>query len=247
MIQTVVVPALTFVQPDGRLDGTLIRAYIELASRTWIDRFLLSGSATRGDRLTVAGRARVLDLWLTCLPPGRLVACCWEPADLTQAQARGVQPMLVLRDLPGAVTPLAAVAALPAGSLVYSHPMYTRTPFDAQLAAAAWTMGALPAGGKFAKISLTEIQALRAATGPGFALWDGSSRHIDKSMAAGASGVVATPLSCLPTPFPARSALQAAVDAVQHRLDALPGRAERTALLLSSARSTIIGSAGGLP
>ncbi|MQA15023.1 MAG: hypothetical protein GEV09_12875 [Pseudonocardiaceae bacterium] len=67
---------------------------------------------------------------------------------------------------------------------------------------------------------------MRAATGPGFALWDASSRNISGSVEAGASGVVATPLSPFLEPLPPRELgpLQAALDRAQHRLDQLGTR-----------------------
>jgi hypothetical protein len=57
------------------------------------------------------------------------------------------------------------------------------------------------------------------------------------SLAAGASGVVATPLCAFETELPPREtgALQPVVDAVQNVLDALPDRAAKTAELLRRA------------
>ena len=108
---------------------------------------------------------------------------------------------------------------------------------DAELATAARDAGVLPAGGKFAKISLDGVRALRAATGRDFALWDGRCRHIAASLAVGAAGIIATPLSHLPDPFPPAelSHLQAALDGYQAALDALATRAERTLMLQRAA------------
>lgn len=232
---TVIVPALT--PPGFPFQDEGIHAYASRAAATWVDAFLLSGSTTRGDLLGVADRAALIDLWLTYLPPDRLVACCWEPADLEEAVCRGVPAMVVMRGLPDRQAALEFLASLPPGAYVYSHPMYSPIVFDARLAQAAAVDGVLPAGGKFAKIDLSEVTALRATVGPDFALWDGRCRHIGASSAAGASGVIVTPLSHLPHPFPARflPELQAAVDAHQAALDALPTRAERTGVLLGAA------------
>ncbi|MEU4243122.1 hypothetical protein [Actinoplanes sp. NPDC026619] len=207
--------------------------YAARAARTWVDAWLLSGSTTRGDLLTTLQRGQVIDMWLSHLPADRLIACCWSLDDVAQAAARGVAPMMVLRDLPDPDAALALLAELPQGALIYSHPMYTATTFDADLAAVAAAAGVLPVGGKIAKVSPAKIAAITAATGAGFAFWDGSTRHIADSVAAGAAGVIATPLSWLPDPFPARqnSELQLAFDETQAALDALAARPQRKAYL----------------
>lgn len=232
----VIVPALT---PSGwpATGRAGLGEYVRRAADTWIDAFLLSGSTTRGDLLSTTDRAELIDVWLQHLPPHRLIACCWHPDDVTAATARGVAPMVVMRGLPDRRAALEFLAELPAGGLVYSHPMYSPTVFDAELATAARGAGVLPAGGKFAKVSLDQGAALRAATGSGFALWDGRCRHVAASAAAGAAGVIATPLSHLPKPFPSPelSHLQAALDGYQAALDALPGRPERTLMLQRAA------------
>lgn len=96
----------------------------------------------------------------------------------------------------------------------------------------------LPKGAKIAKISVDEITAIRGVVGADFSLWDGSSRRIEASLDAGASGVVATPLSALPAPFPKRSVvtLQLAIDKTQAKLDRQPSRAARLALLTELVR-----------
>ena len=235
---TVVVPVLTLTAPDGGTDLAATAGYARRASRTWIDLFLVNGSTTRGDRLTGAARAAVLDLWLTITGPSRLVACCWDPEDMAAATARGVVPMLVLQNLTDYGEAIEALGRLPAGALIYSHPMFTPTVFDAELARRARCRGVLPAGGKIAKVTPDGLRALRHAAGDA-ALWDGSSRHIAASLDAGASGVVATPLATFPEPFPARSvaAVQAAVDQIQSTLDTLGSRAHRTDLLLARGRA----------
>ena len=228
----VVVPALS---PRG--DDRLVPAYAQRAAATWVDAFLLSGSTTRGDLLSVEQRASLLDRWLEHLPARRLIACCWTDEDVQEAATRGVPAMVVMRDLVDRQAALDFFTGLPAATYVYSHPMYTPTVLDAGLAGEAAAAGVLPAGGKIAKIGLSDISALRRAVGPGFALWDGSSRRISERLGAGAEGVIATPLSHLPTPFPSQDllVLQAAIDRVQAELDALPTRAERTSFLLQHA------------
>lgn len=228
----VVVPALT---PLGQ--GSIVSAYAQRAAATWIDAFLLSGSTTRGDLLSVAERASLIDQWLEYLPQHRVIACCWTDQDIREASDRGVAAMVVMRDLATPQDALDLFATLPAGTLVYSHPMYSPTVLNPALADAAATAGVLPAGGKIAKIGPADITALRAATGPKFRLWDGSSRAITARLQAGAEGVIATPLSHLPAPFPSRDLLtvQTALDHVQAELDALPTRAERTDLLMAYA------------
>ena len=73
-------------------------------------------------------------------------------------------------------------------------------------------------------------------------LWDASSRHLCASLDAGASGVVASPLSHFPIPFPDRtlSALQPAIDAVQSQMDQLPTRDARSQLLHALARQDAV-------
>jgi hypothetical protein len=228
----VVVPALT---PLGQ--GGIVSAYAQRAAATWIDAFLLSGSTTRGDLLSVAERASLIDQWLEYLPRHRVIACCWTEQDIREASERGVAAMVVMRNLATQRDALDLFATLPPGTLVYSHPMYSPTVLGPVLANAAAAAGVLPAGGKIAKIGPADITALRAATSPEFRLWDGSSRTIAARLQAGAEGVIATPLSHLPASFPSRDllTLQTALDHVQAELDALPARPERTDLLMTYA------------
>jgi len=136
---------------------------------------------------------------------------------------------------------LSLLARLPPGAYIYSHPKYGLTVLNATLTATARRRGVLPAGAKISKITAGDITAIRHAAGSQWTLWDASARHIRTSLAAGASGVVATPLSHVPTRFPDRpvSVLQPAIDAVQEQLDRLPSRAARSRLLhdLASANS----------
>ncbi|MEU1204032.1 hypothetical protein [Nocardia sp. NPDC005825] len=232
----VVVPVLAFQSSDGRLDMTGTEQYAARAAASWVDHFIVSGSTARGDLLTPGERASLLDLWLNAVDPTRVLACCWDPTDIIAAVNRNVTPMVVLRTLDPQKT-LKLLAELPSGSTIYSHPMFDATVFDAVLAGQARADGTLPAGGKLAKISLDNIRQIRSAAGDSFRLWDGSSRHIDASVSAGAAGIVATPLTTFMDELPAKepAAVQTIVDQVQARLDALPDRATRTAYLMKQA------------
>ncbi|MFI9406240.1 hypothetical protein [Nocardia sp. NPDC052316] len=117
--------------------------------------------------------------------------------------------------------------------------MFGGTVFDTTFARAARHAGVLPVGGKIAKVSVDEVNAIHEAAGDAFRLWDGSSRRITASLSAGAAGIVATPLSPFVDNFPIKtiSAIQLAVDPVQRALDALATRAERTDALMHAAIS----------
>jgi dihydrodipicolinate synthase/N-acetylneuraminate lyase len=233
----IVVPALALPDSTRAIDHEATRQYAKRAAATWTDYFILSGSTTRGQDLTPSQRASVLDLWLDVTEAGRLLACCWEPADFDHAARRGITPVGVMRGLDGHTAALAFLRSLPRGAYIYSHPMFGGSVFDAELAAAASSAGVLPAGGKIAKITKPAITDVHRAAGDEFRLWDGSSRRIQESIGAGAAGVVATPLCAFTADFPARqtSLIQAAVDPVQANLDALPDRTARTAELMRRA------------
>ncbi|MFR9774177.1 hypothetical protein [Nocardia sp. SC052] len=227
----VVVPAMHLVHPDGTLDLAATRHHATAAAAGWIDFFLINGSTTAGDELTSAERAAVLDAWLEAVDNRRLLACTWSSDDLATATDRHVTAMAVMK----AATRSAAeqfLQALPGGSTIYSHPMFGYT-FDAELATWAKGAGHLPAGGKLAKIQLTEITAIRRAAAE-FATWDGSSRRIRESISAGAAGVVATPLAATLTDLPPRNLalLQSSIDTVQAELDRLPDRPAKRQWLL---------------
>ncbi|NQE87566.1 hypothetical protein [Nocardia terpenica] len=232
----VVVPALTLRKTDGTVDFDATRRYAVRAANTWVDLFILSGSTTQGHLLESHQRAAILELWLEVADPSRLLACCWESRDFAHAVDRSLTPMAVLRRN-GRREALAFLRDLPEGSTIYSHPMFGGTVFDHALARDARDHDALPAGGKLAKVTGVDVASIRAVTGDAFRLWDGSSRRITASLAAGAAGVVATPLSPFPPAFPTKDAVsvQAAVDPVQEALDALSSRRARTDELLRRA------------
>jgi hypothetical protein len=147
--------------------------------------------------------------------------------------------MVVMRSLRNDEQALSLLAGLPSGAYVYSHPKYESRALDVTMTAAARRQGILPAGAKISKITTDDIAAIRHAAGSQWTLWDASSRHVEASLAAGASGVVASPLSHCPIPFPDRSLslLQPAIDAVQTQMDKLPTRDARSRLLHELART----------
>lgn len=225
---TVVVPVLHMTDSAGQIDVVSTREYAERASRTWVDKFLVNGSTTRGDALSDLARRSVLDIWAESVGPDRLLACCWDSGDLAAARERCITPMAVMQGLATPNEALAYFRQLPSDATVYSHPIFgiTLTP-DLALQAAA--ENSLPAGGKLAKVSLPDIEQMKTLV-PGFTLWDGSSRRIRQSLVAGASGIVATPLAAhLDETLSSKSitAVQTIVNQVQAELDLLPDRAGR--------------------
>ncbi|KLL12188.1 MULTISPECIES: hypothetical protein [Protofrankia] len=233
-----VIPALTFRTTDGAISTTDTERYARRAAATWADLFILSGTTTNGHTATTAERAATIDIWTAVISPDRITACCWSPADITEAERRGITPMVVLRDLHTIDQARGFLAALPNPSYVFSHPEFSGHTLTPDLAHSALAHGCLPRGAKVSKVGSEDLAALRGAAGPAFALWDGTARHIATSLAAGANGVVAAPLSHIPEPFPARDApeLQDAIDRTQTVLDQLPNRASRTDALINLAR-----------
>ncbi|MEV6432968.1 hypothetical protein [Nocardia sp. NPDC051463] len=229
---TIVVPAMHLVREAGTLDLAATRRYAAAAGRGWTDFYLLNGSTTSGHNLSGDERAAVLDVWLSAVDPARLLACSWSPNDIRAAADRQVTPMAVLNaaDRSSAEQFL---RNLPAGSTIYSHPMFGGQVFTPDLAAWAQAAGLLPLGGKLAKVSLGEITEMHDIA-PDFAVWDGSSRHIRQSIDAGAAGVVATPLAATLLNLPPRNiaGIQSTVDAIQIELDQLPDRAAKRAWIL---------------
>jgi dihydrodipicolinate synthase/N-acetylneuraminate lyase len=240
----IVVPTLALRTSGGvTLDTKATARYARRAARTWTDAFILSGSTTRGDLLTLDERTELLDLWLCFAPLARLVACCWCEDDVHEATRRAITPMVVMRSPRDDEQALSLLATLPHGAYVYSHPKYDSRVLDVGLIVAAREQGVLPAGAKLSKVTTADITAMRCAAGPRWTLWDASSRHIHASFAAGASGVVASPLSHFPSPFPDRSvsALQPMIDAVQAQMDQRPNRVARSQLLHELARYHTVG------
>lgn len=230
----VVVPVLHLTEPGGAIDFAATRKYAEKASTTWVDRFLVNGSTTRGDQISPVERAALVDLWASAVGPERVLACAWEASDLDAAVARAVTPMAVMRDLATPEAGLEFLLRLPSGATIYSHAEMFGTSFDPLLAQRAVEMGCLPVAGKLAKVTPEEISELHAVA-PSFGAWDGSSRHIRTSIAAGAAGIVATPLAgLLAHEFPSRDMelVQAVANQVQGELDRYQTREERRQHLL---------------
>jgi dihydrodipicolinate synthase/N-acetylneuraminate lyase len=222
------IPALTIRDADGGVDEHATTAYARRAASTWLSVFILNGTTTEGASFSVAERAIVLDIWGEITDPDRLLACCWESADIEAAVGRGLRPLMVMRKLADPDAALGLFAGLPSGAYVYSHPMHTSTTLDADLINLARASGCLPAGAKISKIPAGTIPQLRQAAGPDFDLFDGSSRQIDESFRLGATGVVSTPLAAVPSKFPPPDTdLQADVNGWQARLDQVQGDAER--------------------
>lgn len=236
----IVVPALTIRKPEGGLDKQGTGQYARRAASTWVDRFILSGTTARGYLMTEQERLCVVRVWLDHTDPARVLACCWSRADVDNAVEQGVTPIVVIPHLHNDDATLRFFAALPAGSFIYSHPGNSPTVFDAQLCSKARSSDCLPVGAKLSKASRREIAAVRAQAGPFFILWDGSSQDIAESIAAGATGVVTTPLSPFTQPFPPRNLtqLQHALDEVQAHLDQLPSREARSDHLSALAASS---------
>uniref|UniRef100_UPI003F49929D hypothetical protein n=1 Tax=Nocardia sp. CA-095871 TaxID=3239971 RepID=UPI003F49929D len=234
---TIVVPTMHLIRQDGTLDLAATRRYAVAASGSWVDIFLLNGSTTSGDLLSPDERATVLDIWLEAVDTTRLLACSWSDMDYQAAAARHVTPMAAMTASDLTATQQ-LLQELPAGSTIYSHPALLGYPFTPELAAWAKKAGHLPAGGKLAKVQPQEIHQIRS-TAPEFALWDGSSRHIRRSVDAGAAGVVATPLSAVLADLPPRSLsrVQPSINTVQAALDQLPDRLAKRYWLLDQIKN----------
>lgn len=231
MAFTVVVPAMNLLSEDG-LDLPATRRYAERAGRSSVDYFLLNGSTTQGHEMSIELRRAVIETWAGIVGASRIIACCWSRADLDTAARQQVVPMAVMDGLRDEAEVLTFLQTLPAGATIYSHPeLFRGVRFTAEVARAAQESGCLPFGGKLAKIKPPEISAIHESADE-FRLWDGSSRHIEQSLQAGADGIVATPLTAViagPDDFRPEKAreLQAAVDPIQAILDSLPDRVSR--------------------
>ena len=180
---SVIVPVLHFFDARGGLDHARTRQYAEVATSTWIDRFLVSGSTAGGADLGTSDRAALLDLWAEAAGPDRLLACAWDGDDIAAARDRGILPMAVMTAGFVGPDPLQWLAHLPPAT-VYSHPVHGPT-WTPELAHAARAAGSLPVGGKVSKVSVSDVADLVSAA-PEFRLWDGSARHIQESLTAGA-------------------------------------------------------------
>lgn len=223
MLPSVVVPVLSLLDARGQVDRGACAAYAQRARETWLDGFLVAGSLGMGSLLPDRVRHDLVDVWLDNVPAERLFVCAWGAALVEQVSEAGVRPVLVLRDLEDDAAVLRALEGLPVDALVYSHPQYTRAVLSPVVVDKARSEGLLPAGAKVSKVDLDEVRAFRDAAGPEFELFDGRCRHVQASVAAGATGVVAVPLTVLPEDLPPRAcmdALQAVIDRGQAVVDA---------------------------
>lgn len=223
MVPSVVVPVLSLLDARGQVDRGASVAYAQRARETWLDGFLIAGSLGMGSRLPQGVRQVLLEVWMDNVPAERLLMCVWQRAEVERLAGTGVRPVLVLRDLGDDAAVLRALDGLPKDALVYSHPQYTSALLTPAVVDKARSEGTLPSGAKVSKVELDEVRALREAAGREFGLFDGRCRHIRASVAAGATGVVAVPLTVLPQDLPSRGnvdALQAVIDRGQAVVDA---------------------------
>jgi dihydrodipicolinate synthase/N-acetylneuraminate lyase len=234
----IIIPALTFRTAGGELDEPATAHYAETAAGTWLDYFILSGTTTEGDTFTVGERAQVLDIWLKTTDKSRLVACCWNRADIDAALERGIRPMAVMRGLRDENEAIAFFRTLPAGAFAYSHPTHTVVVLTPALLGTAVHTGCRPAGAKISKLNVGDLPLVRRSGGDSFAIWDGSARQLQESLTSGANGVVATSLSSLPAPFPKPHLLEldSYLKAEQRDLDLHPEPSDRADWLKSQFR-----------
>ena len=217
----IIVPALSPRTRNGDIDLAILVDYVERAKDTWITKFIIAGSADSGYTLTTRQRAHLLDVWLTILPPSRIVACCWSPPDVETAQERSVD-VLATSLSHGAQR----LSDLPPSVLAYSHP--GRSPIAVTPCAVheARRRETLVRGAKISKVAAEQISAIRGAAGEDFLLWDGTSRHLETSKRAGATAAVCAPLAAMPDPFPPKQPLST----LQRHVDELNKAASRPGL-----------------
>ncbi len=220
---SIVAPALTMRDVAGRVDRVATTAYAQRARESWLDAFLVCGSLGLGPTLSVRSRREVLALWLDQVPAERVLGCAWNIAEVNQIRDAGARPVAVVRDAHDEDAVLRLLDQLPTNAFVYSHPQYTPAVLSPAVVEKARALGTLPAGAKVSKVGLEDVRALRDAAGSSFELYDGRCRHLRASVEAGATGVVAVPLSSLPHDLPPRDdldALQAVIDRGQRVVDA---------------------------
>lgn len=230
----IVVPVLTLVGENGRIDRSACVAYAQRARATWLDAFLVSGSLGLGLSQTMASRLELLSIWLEQVPADRLLGCAWDAAEVDEVRRLGVRPVAVLKSAENGRAVLRQLEQLPVDSWVYSHPQYSGAVLSPAVVGKARAAGALPAGAKVSKVELADVQALRGAAGQTFELFDGRCRHVRASVEAGATGVVAVPLSTLPEDLPPRievDQLQVVIDRGQRVVDGLPNVVDQAAML----------------
>jgi dihydrodipicolinate synthase/N-acetylneuraminate lyase len=233
-VSAVVVPVLTLIGRDGRIDRGACAAYAQRAAESWLDGFLVSGSLGLGPTMSAASRLDSLAIWREHMPAGRLLGCAWDAAEVAEVYQLGVRPVAVLRCAEDDHAVLGQLEGLPGQAWVYSHPQYSPAVLSSGVVEKARAAGVLPAGAKVSKVGPGEVRSLRDAAGPSFALFDGRCRHVRASVAAGATGVVAVPLATLPEDLPPRDdldGLQAVIDRGQRVVDAFPDVVNQVAAL----------------
>lgn len=219
----IVVPAPTFREPGHALDReTTVRYAGYLGSVPWTKHILVNGPMGHGEVSTPSERALVLDMWLECVPSERLIAACWDPADVRAAQARRVRPLVML----SADTDVQLAQQLheaPVNAWVYANPRYSRVLLSGELATASRV-----AGVKLSKVSTEDLATMRAAC-PDATIVHGSSRNIAASLDAGADLVTAAPLAATPATSLDLdlSVIQRHVDTIQASLDKQDGHDAR--------------------
>lgn len=217
----IVVPALSPRSRGGDIDLPSLVEYITRARDSWITKFIIAGSTDAGYALTSRRRVHLLDLWLTLLPPSRIVMCCWSPPDVEAARQRSVDVL---------ATSLShgtqSLSNLPSSVLAYSHPRRSPIAVTPCAIREARRRKALVRGAKVSKVTVERLSAIRGAAGDGFLLWDGTSRHLETSQRAGATAAVCAPLAAMPDPFPPQHPLSS----LQHRVDELNNLVSRPGL-----------------
>lgn len=234
-----IVPVPSFRTLSGGLDLASTTRYALSLADTWTYWVLVSGPMGLGEGASHQERTANLDAWLKIWPPEQLIAACWTKEDLDIAQARNVQPLVMVQARSVAELD-SQLAQAPANAWVYANPRYSRVPISpARLRDADVT------GVKMSKVTTTELAAMRAQN-PAITIVHGSSRAISESLDAGADLVTAAPLSTLPLPWPAANirATQTCVNGIQHELDQLPTHRARVEWITSRASGVV---SRGLP
>lgn len=217
-------PGLTFRDESGALDISDCERYARRADRTWVAGFIVCGSNGQGSCMTQDERITLLDLWLQNTSAERVVMCCWSATDHEVALARGVTPLLTS-------SLFKSVGTAYSHCLIYSHP--NDSPVD------LCSLRELVNGAKVSKVDLRTLSHFRSWFGRDFELLHGSSRSCAASLAAGASGIVSSALSVVPSPFPRSDvhSTQLAADRIQSVLDSVGSKTLRTRALTTMARA----------
>lgn len=218
----IVVPAPTFQTSSGAIDTALTGRYTARIAASWVPYVLVNGPMGRGEYLNYGQRAANLTVWVSALPPDRIIAACWTATELVAVHAAGLRPLVMLQATDEADL-RAQLGEVPPDTWVYANPRYSRELLTPEAASEHQV-----AGVKLSKVEAGELYAMRAAN-PHATLVHGSSRHIQTSLDAGADLVTAPPLAAYPADLPPADmgTIQRVVDATQRELDALDGHDAR--------------------